>query len=187
MQIHERLQQFIRSFTFLVDRVGDDEVRIFREGAKLLSVLVGQDDWLSEDFLRVGGENYRQYLLYCDPMERFSVICFVWGPGQATPIHDHTVWGIVAVMRGAEICEDFGLDPKTGHLRSLGQRQLPTGGIGFVSPRVGDIHRVSNALADQTSISIHVYGANIGAVERHVYQAGSGSKKLFVSGYSDFN
>ena len=53
-----------------------------------------------------------------------------------------------------------------------------------VSPRIGDIHQVSNAYADRVSISIHVYGANIGAVRRAVYQA-DGSEKLFISGYSN--
>ena len=54
-----------------------------------------------------------------------------------------------------------------------------------VSPRIGDIHQVENALADQPSISIHVYGANIGAVARHVFVLDSGEVKPFVSGYAN--
>ena len=53
-----------------------------------------------------------------------------------------------------------------------------------VSPTIGDIHIVKNAFADKTSISIHVYGGNIGAVKRHVYDAQTGAMKNFVSGYS---
>ena len=53
-----------------------------------------------------------------------------------------------------------------------------------VSPTVGDIHEVANAYDDRASISIHVYGANIGAVARHVYEPATGAKKNFVSGYS---
>ncbi|MFZ9530819.1 MAG: cysteine dioxygenase, partial [Burkholderiales bacterium] len=34
------------------------------------------------------------------------------------------------------------------------------------------------------SISIHVYGANIGAVKRHVFDPATGADKPFVSGYS---
>jgi predicted metal-dependent enzyme (double-stranded beta helix superfamily) len=56
--------------------------------------------------------------------------------------------------------------------------------VAAVSPTIGDIHRVSNAFSDCTSISIHVYGANIGAVHRWVY-AEDGSRKPFVSGYSN--
>ena len=53
-----------------------------------------------------------------------------------------------------------------------------------MSPAIGDIHQVSNAFEDRVSISIHVYGGNIGAVKRAVYKA-DGSEKLFISGYSN--
>jgi predicted metal-dependent enzyme (double-stranded beta helix superfamily) len=43
---------------------------------------------------------------------------------------------------------------------------------------------VSNALADSVSISIHVYGGNIGGVRRAVYTP-EGLVKPFVSGYSN--
>ena len=49
---------------------------------------------------------------------------------------------------------------------------------------MGDIHTVANALDDRPSVSIHVYGANIGAVRRHVFDAATGATKDFVSGYS---
>jgi predicted metal-dependent enzyme (double-stranded beta helix superfamily) len=53
-----------------------------------------------------------------------------------------------------------------------------------VSPANGDIHRVHNAYDDRVSISIHVYGANIGAVRRSVY-AEDGTRKPFISGYAN--
>lgn len=62
-------------------------------------------------------------------------------------------------------------------------RLLP-GQVDRVSPTIGDIHEVSNAYSDRTSISIHVYGANIGAVKRHVFDPATGQEKPFVSGYS---
>ena len=51
------------------------------------------------------------------------------------------------------------------------------------SPRIGDIHRVHNAFDDRVSISIHVYGADIGVVPRSIYGL-DGSRQPFVSGYS---
>jgi predicted metal-dependent enzyme (double-stranded beta helix superfamily) len=53
-----------------------------------------------------------------------------------------------------------------------------------VSPAIGDFHRVANALGDRPSTSIHVYGANIGAVRRSMYEL-DGTSKTFVSGYSN--
>jgi len=180
-----RLRDFSQSFTQLIDHNGEDEERVFADGGKLLSELISHDDWLPDKFAQPSPERYQQYLLYCDPMERFSVVSFVWGPGQSTPIHDHTVWGMVGVMRGAEECEEFDLEPATNRLLSRRTHQLPCGGIDRVSPRIGDIHKVSNALTDRVSMSIHVYGANIGAVNRHIYDTDTGSKKIFISEYSN--
>jgi predicted metal-dependent enzyme (double-stranded beta helix superfamily) len=180
-----RLRAFIQSFTSLIETSAGDEGRILAEGRKLLADLIAHDDWLPEAFAEPDPVRYRQYLLYCDPMERFSVVSFVWGPGQTTPVHDHTVWGMVGVMRGAETCEEFALDTGTGCLRASGAHELKAGGIDLVSPRIGDIHRVSNALSDRASVSIHVYGGNIGAIRRHVFEPGTGERKPFVSGYSN--
>lgn len=179
-----RFRDFIQHLSGLIDKVGDDEKHVFVDGKSLLSELITRDDWLPEQFAQPSPERYQQYLLYCDPMERFSIVSFVWGPGHKTPVHDHTVWGMVGVKRGAELCEEFDIDPATGQLVSGGTHKVTPGGIDLVSPRVGDVHKVSNALADRPSVSIHVYGANIGAVNRHIYAPPSRDAKAFISGYS---
>jgi predicted metal-dependent enzyme (double-stranded beta helix superfamily) len=177
-----RLRDFVRAFTLLVEE-GADEARIFDQGRALLARLVAVDDWLPPEFAQPGPDRYRQYLLHCDPLERFSVVSFVWGPGQSTPVHDHTVWGMVGVLRGAERCEEFAAEP--GPMVTSACHELRAGSIDLVSPAVGDIHRVSNALADGVSVSIHVYGANIGVIGRHVYDVATGERSRFVSGYEN--
>jgi predicted metal-dependent enzyme (double-stranded beta helix superfamily) len=179
-----RLRQFVRSFTRLVDSAGGEEQRVFDDGRPLLAALITHDDWLPAQFGRPHADRYQQYLLYCDPWERFSVVSFVWGPGQKTPVHDHTVWGMVGVLRGLELCEEFSRDSAGGELYTTGRHEVTVGDIDLVSPRVGDIHRVSNALTDRESVSIHVYGANIGAVRRHVFDVQTGQSTEFISGYS---
>ncbi len=180
-----RLRRFIQSFTRLVEHTNQDEERIFADGKLLLSELVCHDDWLPDEFAQPNPEQYQQNLLYCDPLERFSVVSFVWGPGQATPIHDHSVWGMVGVMRGAECCEEFCLEPESNRLKPKGKHTLSCGDIDLVSPRIGDIHKVSNANANSISLSIHIYGANIGSIKRNVYEPDTGKRKTFISGYSN--
>ena len=179
------LRRFVQEMTRAVEQFGQDEPAMLREGRKLLAGLIARDDWLPDEFALSHPGSYRQYLLHCDPLERFSVVSFVWGPGQTTPVHDHTVWGLVGVMRGAEKCVEFERASEGQPLRKTGEHLVEPGGIDAVSPTVGDIHTVSNALADRASISIHVYGANIGAVRRHVYARETGEIKPFVSGYSN--
>ena len=182
MKNHMRFRQFVSDFTRLIERWGSDEAAMFEHGSKLLAALVGTDDWLPEACTEPHPDRYQQYLLHCDPLERFSVVSFVWGPGQKTPVHDHTVWGMIGMLRGAEMCHEF--TGTAGALKAGTSHKLLPGEIDRVSPTVGDVHKVENALTDRPSISIHVYGANIGAVSRHVYDPVTGAPKPFVSGYS---
>ena len=172
-----RLRDFVLGMTRLVERHGADEPRMLDEGEKLLHDLVTHDDWLPDAYAAPSQESYRQYLLYCDPLERFSVASFVWMPGHRTPIHDHMVWGLVGVMRGEEMCEEFSPSIQKTH-----SHKSKPGEVDRVSPSIGDIHVVSNA-GSETAVSIHVYGANIGAVRRHVFDPATGAPKDFVSGY----
>lgn len=176
------LRDFVAGMTRLVDRTSD-EATLIAEARTLLSTLIANDAWLPEAFTVPNPDTYSQYLLYCDPLERFSVVSFVWGPGQKTPVHDHTVWGLVGMLRGAELCHEY--EARGDRVVSQGhEHTLEPGMIDAVSPTIGDWHVVSNAIADQPSISIHVYGANIGAVRRHMVDAASGEIRDFVSGYS---
>lgn len=185
MQNLARFRDFVQDFTRLIDAVGDDEQKIFMDGKALLQNLICQDDWLPEEFSESSTDQYQQFLLHCDPLERFSIASFIWGPGQLTPIHDHTVWGMVGVMRGGEICEEFNVDEESGLLVAAGQHALHVGDVDLVSPTVGDIHRVSNALSDDVSVSIHIYGGNIGMIDRHTYDPNSQKVAAFISGYTN--
>jgi predicted metal-dependent enzyme (double-stranded beta helix superfamily) len=176
-----RLRTFIAAISEIVEHQ-DGEAGILAAGGALLKDLIAVDDWLPQDYARPGPDYYRQYLLHCDSRERFSIVSFVWGPGQATPIHDHTVWGLVGVLRGAERVESFRRGAG-GDLSATGETILHAGEVDAVSPTIGDIHRVTNAAAG-VSISIHVYGANIGAVCRATYAA-DGAAKPFISGYAN--
>ncbi|WP_296255158.1 MULTISPECIES: cysteine dioxygenase [unclassified Pseudomonas] len=179
----ERLRAFIGALAELIDshpREGD----LLHRGGKLLGQLVRYDDWLPEQYAIADAARYQQFLLHADSRQRFSIVSFVWGPGQRTPIHDHRVWGLIGMLRGAEYSQGFARSAD-GRLEPEGAAvRLEPGHVEALSPSSNDIHQVSNAYDDQVSISIHVYGANIGAVERAVYQP-DGSEKRFISGYSN--
>jgi predicted metal-dependent enzyme (double-stranded beta helix superfamily) len=178
------LQRFVKSVETLVES-GVEESELHPRVGDAMQMLVTEDNWLDPSVAVPHPQYYQQYLLYADPKNRFSVVSFVWGPGQKTPIHDHTVWGVIGMLRGAETeqayaIQDDGKPMPIGH-----KNQLLPGQIGLVSPRIGDVHLVRNAHDDQVSISIHAYGANIGKVKRHVFPPEGGPAKEFISGYSN--
>ncbi len=102
----ERLGAFIDA---LGELIGSEphEGDLLRRGGKLLAQLVSHDDWLAEEFAVPDPDRYQQFLLHADPQQRFSVVSFVWGPGQRTPIHDHRVWGLIGMLRGAEHSQGY--------------------------------------------------------------------------------
>ncbi|WXF86159.1 cysteine dioxygenase [Pseudomonas syringae pv. atrofaciens] len=179
----ERLGAFIDALTELLGSE-PHEGDLLRRGGKLLAQLVSHDDWLAEEFTVPDANRYQQFLLHADSQQRFSVVSFVWGPGQRTPIHDHRVWGLIGMLRGAEDSQGY-LRNAQGHLETSGPAiHLQPGQVEALSPHSNDVHQVSNAFNDQVSISIHVYGADIGTVKRAVYDL-DGTEKLFISGYSN--
>lgn len=178
-----RLRAFITDAIRIVDSETDEAAVLAQLGSKL-QTLIGVDDWLPPAYAVTDGKAYQQYLLYADPLERFSIVSFVWGPGQGTPIHDHRVWGLVGVLRGAEISTSY-YRRGDGSLLARTPVRLSQGSVVAVSPAIGDIHAISNGLSDASSISIHVYGGNIGTIRRSVFDAQTGESRDFVSGYSN--
>jgi 3-mercaptopropionate dioxygenase len=177
--VSARFTRFVKALTGTLDEAAGDEARIFHLATPHVAALVAHDDWLPERLTIPIPGAYGQYLLYRDPGTRFTTVAFVWDGGAGTPIHDHTVWGIVGVLRGAERAERFVY--RDGTLSSRGEATLWAGEIDCVSPRVGDIHRVRNNFFDRPSISIHVYGADLCKIERHTYCAETGRVDAIVS------
>ena len=64
-----RFTAFIRGMTVLVERERDAAALVPGTIA-LMRPLLRSDRWLPEPFATPSPESYRQYLLYCDPLER---------------------------------------------------------------------------------------------------------------------
>jgi predicted metal-dependent enzyme (double-stranded beta helix superfamily) len=108
--------------------------------AQALGRLVRDEDWLPLAYTVPHPDYYQQFLLYRDPEARFSVVSFVWGPGQQTPIHDHQVWGLVGVLRGAEYSQGFAMPMTTGS-RSASMSMAPIS----AASSAGSIRRAARA------------------------------------------
>ncbi|GHH68621.1 hypothetical protein GCM10017673_17970 [Streptosporangium violaceochromogenes] len=94
----------------------------------------------------------------------FSIVAVVWRPGQRTPIHDHIAWCVFGVLQGVEYETLYRHDGD--HMTEIGRTANRAGEVsGFAPP--GDIHRVHNT-GDGTAISLHIYGADLGATPSSV-------------------
>jgi predicted metal-dependent enzyme (double-stranded beta helix superfamily) len=179
----ERLRVFAAHAAQSVAQHRQDEAAVLAAITPALATLIAQDDFLPEAYTRPHPQFYQQYLLYGDPAQNLSIVSFVWGPGQKTPVHNHRVWGLVGILRGGELSTDY--TEQGGKLIAGAAEHLTPGRVVAVSPRLGDIHQIANASHDAVSISIHVYGGNIGRVRREVFLPETGEVKPFISGYAN--
>jgi predicted metal-dependent enzyme (double-stranded beta helix superfamily) len=178
------LHRFVQRLEQITGEAGTSEPAVVEGVSTAMRELVAHDDWLDETFTKPHPQYYQQYLLHADPAGRFSVVSFVWGPGQATPVHDHGTWGVIGMLRGAETGQMYRREPD--RLVPVGEAErLEPGHTAAVSPDLGDIHVVRNAFDDRVSISIHAYGGDIGKQRRYVYDPATGAAKEFVSGYAN--
>jgi predicted metal-dependent enzyme (double-stranded beta helix superfamily) len=180
-----RLREFVVGMTDLAARSAGDELALLRDGGTLLGQLIAQNDWLPEMFAMPHKSQHQEYLLYCDPLERFSVLSLVLAPEQKTPIHDHTVWCLIGVLRGTVRFDEYRHEGVGVPPQKTGEHLGRAGDIEAVSPTVGDIHVMANALRDQAAISINVFGGNIGAIKRRAYSLATGEVHEFMSGYAN--
>lgn len=127
---------------------------------RVAGVLLSQDptvDLLTPAERQGSSEGYTRHTLHTE--STFSVLAVVWRPGQATEIHDHLVWCSFLVLQGSETESLY--DIVGDRLVEIGKRERPTGSVSGVAPP-DDIHRVRNT-GDVVAITLHVYGADLGA------------------------
>ena len=182
-----RLLCIVSAMQQLIEKGRLEEQQRLERAQELIAFLVERDDWLPDELSKANNNSYQQNLLYGDPLGRFSLVSFVWGPGQKTPIHNHEVWGVVGVLRGAEVEQSYKLGgTSSNELIKFGNEvTLEEGDVSVVSSASTDYHMVRNKFDDRTSVSIHLYGGNIGRVSRSFFDKTSSSVKPFISNYSN--
>lgn len=180
-----RLREFVVDMTRQVERHGREEVALLREGGELLARLIEHDDWLPDAYAAAHRAHHQEYLLHCDPLGRFSVVSLVLAPEQKTPVHDHTVWCMIGVMRGIECFEEYRHEGKGVPMQKTGEHLCGKGDIEVASPTIGDIHVMANPSRDQAAVSVHVFGAEIGGIMRRTFSLASGEPHPLVSGYAN--
>jgi predicted metal-dependent enzyme (double-stranded beta helix superfamily) len=129
--------------------------------------------WLArgipEAFTRSSDSCYARHLIHCDPQGRYCIVSIVLMPGQSTPIHDHTTWGVIGVVTGREREVRY-RRTEAGELTELEARFNHPGDTAVVIPP-RDVHRIEGACPEgRPTVSIHVYGGNVDKVTRAVFE-----------------
>jgi 3-mercaptopropionate dioxygenase len=147
--------------------------------------LLADPDWLPAVYQEGAPESgmgggIGTWLLFRAGDGSLSLISLVVPPGSETPIHDHLAWGLVGLYRGTQDEEVYA--ERNGGLEVVDRRSLQPGDFYVLLPPRDDIHRVRTTSAE-TSVSLHLLTNDIGCVWRHTFDAESGERSPFRSGY----
>ena len=150
-----------------------------QEAIPVLARVVDDYDFLNSHVLPYLKEAVRAedwYVAYRrdDPDHLYSLQVFVWPPGTATEVHDHSSWGAFCCVVGSVLEEryeraDDRSVPKHARLKKLWRLEWRSeDGISTVLPYEGGIHRVGNP-AEEPAISVHLYGPRLGEIDGRDY------------------
>lgn len=162
------LDQFVRDVETTLERRPSVPVTI-KEVSSLLSRLMSSDgEWLPRQYRTPIQDSYARYMLHRDRTNRFVVLSLVWLPGQSTPIHDHSAWGVMGIMDNAleEVTYerlDDGSREGYAELRETHGRMVGTGSVSYVLPPYEEVHRIGNP-TERATLSVHVYGRDLDEV-----------------------
>lgn len=156
-----------------------DEDKI-RQIHRKMRLLLSDPTFLSADARTPNTERYARHLLHKDPRERFVVVSLVWLPGQGTPVHDHSTWGVAGIVANElrivnYVRLDDGRKPGTAELREASAISAGPGTVLYVLPPNDEFHLLENA-SHRTTITLHVYGKeithfNVFDVEKNTYRS----------------
>ncbi|WP_442683006.1 cysteine dioxygenase [Stenotrophomonas sp. JC08] len=105
-------------------------------------------------------DHYARRELYHSPVHGYSVVAMTWGPGQATPLHDHSgLWCVEGVWSGTLQITQYALQAQAGErfqFRAGRGLLAGPGSAGCLIPP-HEYHTICNPSPDQIAVSVHVY------------------------------
>ena len=93
-----------------------------------------------------------------DSKGRFSLLALVWAPGQYTPVHAHSAWGVVGVYRGRITEARFAKDDS--NIIQISSYLCKEGEVTTIEPGEAQMHRLVNA-SSEPAVTLHCYGLSL--------------------------
>jgi predicted metal-dependent enzyme (double-stranded beta helix superfamily) len=130
----------------------------------LCDLIRAHDLEIPDQFVRPKQDHYARRLLYRNAELGYTAVVMTWGPGQTTSLHDHSgVWCVEGVVAGRMNVTRFDLVETIGdrfRFTEVEQVKAGVGSSGALIPPY-EYHILANALPDQDSVTLHIYGGEM--------------------------
>ncbi|GAB4177650.1 MAG: cysteine dioxygenase family protein [Wenzhouxiangellaceae bacterium] len=109
-------------------------------------------------------DHYARRLIHKDPERGYTIMAMTWGPGQATPVHDHSgMWCVEAVWEGQIEVTQYELTDVRGDRYRLEPRTTMRAGFGSAGTLIPphEYHTIRNPCPDRIAVTIHIYAGEM--------------------------
>lgn len=108
---------------------------------------------------------YGRHLLYASEEHGYHVVAMAWGASQGTPLHDHAgVWCVEGVWKGnMEVVQHELIEEADDERYRFDRKETVYAGPGNCGSLIPpfEYHTLTNARADSTSVTLHIYGTEL--------------------------
>lgn len=120
---------------------------------------------LPPDMIRPVEGRYARRLLHRDDERGYSIVVMTWGPGQRTPIHDHSgMWCVEGVWGGSIDVQQYEIDDAEDEsgvrFEPRNSYEAGVGSAGCLIPPY-EYHSISNPCERTTAVTVHIYGGEM--------------------------
>jgi predicted metal-dependent enzyme (double-stranded beta helix superfamily) len=120
-------------------------------------------------------DHYARRELYRSERYGYSIVAMTWGPGQGTPLHDHSgMWCVEGVWDGQLEITQYELLERDGEryrFRAAGGMQAGPGSAGSLIPP-HEYHTIGNANPEAVAVTLHIYKAPMDYCSKFYPQGG---------------
>lgn len=139
---------------------GDDHAVTERLRNGLCAAINDPAIQLPEAVFEPVADHYARRELHHCPRSGYSVVAMTWGPGQGTPIHDHSgLWCVEGVWRGQIEITQYELREHDGdryRFDPVGTHIAGAGSAGSLIPP-HEYHTIRNPHREGVAVSLHIY------------------------------
>jgi len=110
------------------------------------------------------GDHYARRLIHKDEARGYTIMAMTWGPGQGTPVHDHSgMWCVEAVWNGQIEVTQYELTEVKGDRFRLEPRTTMRAGIGSAGSLIPphEYHTIRNPGRNEPAVTIHIYSGEM--------------------------
>ncbi|TBV10176.1 hypothetical protein [Stutzerimonas kirkiae] len=132
---------------------------------------------------RQPGKRYGSYLLYRAADTRFVIVIDTFDAGQTSQIHNHRTWAVVGLIEGTERNRIYLPARALDAPPQLLDEYVTRPGEVFALQET-QMHQLQTA-EDALSVSFHVYGADVGTIQRLRWDEASAAYREFRQGWSN--